>query len=105
MAQVNVNDVELSIAGVDVISAAQAPDEAAEFDLSKGIFRYCGAIPDDDWVKRVERLNARIDHLHKILKQETGKDGYCFIGTERPDASVSVTFPPSFVPDELKVEL
>lgn len=26
-----------------------------------GLFRYCGTVPDDDWVKRVERLNAIID--------------------------------------------
>ena len=64
MSNVNVNDVELSIAGVDVKSAAQAHDETGEFDLSKGIFRYCGTVPDDDWVKRVERLNAIIDGMN-----------------------------------------
>jgi len=35
--------------------------------LEAGIFRYCGTIPDDDWVKRVERLNEKIDQLFAEL--------------------------------------
>lgn len=31
------------------------------------IFRYCGTQPDDDWVKRVERLNEKIDQLFAEL--------------------------------------
>lgn len=64
MAQVNTNDVELSIAGVDVKSAAQAHSENGEFELSSGIFRHCGVQPGDTWVERVERLNAIIDGMN-----------------------------------------
>ena len=96
-------DALLSIANVTIKTPMGG--ELEKFDLAAGIFRHCGVEPDDDWVKRVERLNAQIDHLHKILKQQTGKAGYCFMGVEHPDGSVSVTVPASFVPDELKVEL
>jgi hypothetical protein len=38
-------------------------DAPSELDLTTGIYRYCGVQPGDDWVKRVERLNAIIDEL------------------------------------------
>jgi hypothetical protein len=36
-----------------------------EVNLEDGIYRHCGVQPGDDWVKRVERLNAIIDGFKK----------------------------------------
>ena len=44
--------------------SAPHPGVGGELDLTTGIFRHCGVQPDDDWVKRVERLNAIIDGLN-----------------------------------------
>lgn len=46
------------------ILASQAREPRTDSGQDAALFRYCGVQPDDDWVKRVERLNAIIDGMN-----------------------------------------